>query len=120
MEASFGIRRLIQIVRATALLPHASPPAILVVAPPIVVALEDVAFEDAEIELQHWHDMQRRESRALARHYRLIAGQHGAEFFDAASVAMADRIDGVHLDAANSRAIGDALVPVVARLLEAR
>ena len=40
-----------------------------------------------------------------------------AGFFDAATVAKADPLDGVHLDAANTRAIGEGLVPVVKSML---
>ena len=39
-------------------------------------------------------------------------------FFDAGSVAKADPTDGGHLDAANTRAIGQALVPVVKKILD--
>lgn len=54
----------------------------------------------------------------LAPAFRQVAADSGAAFFDAASVAVGDaESDGVHLDAANSRAIGEALAPVVARLL---
>ncbi len=38
-------------------------------------------------------------------------------FFDAGSVAVADKTDGGHLDAANTKAIGVALVPVVKKIL---
>ena len=41
----------------------------------------------------------------------------GCAFFDASRVAVASPIDGVHLDAANTRAIRVALVAVVAGLL---
>jgi len=40
----------------------------------------------------------------------------GVHFFDAGSVAKADKTDGGHLDAANTKAIGTALVPVVKRI----
>jgi hypothetical protein len=38
-------------------------------------------------------------------------------FFDAGSVAVADKTDGGHLDETNTKAIGDALVPVVKKIL---
>ena len=38
-------------------------------------------------------------------------------FFDASTVAQPDPRDGIHLDAANTRAIGEGLVPVVKSML---
>ena len=57
------------------------------------------------------------ESRQFAKWYRRRAEELGTAFFDASTVARPDPNDGVHLDAANTRAIGDALVPIVAGLL---
>jgi lysophospholipase L1-like esterase len=58
-----------------------------------------------------------RESQSFAHHYRRRAEESGVPFFDAATVAGPDPADGVHLDAANTRAIGEGLVPVVKNLL---
>ena len=41
----------------------------------------------------------------------------GCGFFDAGTVARTTPLDGVHLDAANTRAIGTALAPLVAKML---
>jgi len=57
------------------------------------------------------------ESRLLAAHYARVADELGCRFFDAATVAQADPADGVHLDPANTRAIGDALAPIVKDML---
>ncbi len=56
------------------------------------------------------------ESQKLAPRYRDAAEHCGCAFFDAATVAVASPVDGVHLDAANTRAIGTALAPVVRQL----
>jgi hypothetical protein len=56
-------------------------------------------------------------SRQFARHYSRVARDTGVEFFDAATVATATPIDGIHLDAGNTRAIGSALVPLVKSML---
>ena len=58
------------------------------------------------------------ESKKLADHYRRVAGECGVHFFDAGSVAKADPTDGGHLDTANTRAIGQALVPLVKKILD--
>ena len=49
-------------------------------------------------------------------HVILRGGRTGPNF-DAASVAVADKTDGGHLDAANTRKIGEGLVPVVKKIL---
>jgi lysophospholipase L1-like esterase len=54
---------------------------------------------------------------SFAREYEKRAEEHGVAFFDAGTVAKADPNDGVHLDAANTRAIGEGLVPLVKELL---
>lgn len=57
------------------------------------------------------------ESKKLAAGYRQLAEQLECGFFDASTVATASDVDGVHLNAANTRAIGSALVnPVRAAL----
>ena len=56
------------------------------------------------------------QSAMLASFYADLADEMGAGFFDAGSVAECSAIDGVHLDAKNTRAIGRGLSPV-ARLL---
>jgi len=57
------------------------------------------------------------ESKLFAKHYSRIAQEMSVHFFDAGSVAVADKTDGGHLDAANTKAIGVALVPVVTKVL---
>ena len=57
------------------------------------------------------------ESAKLAGYYHAVAEAMGCGFFDAGSVARTTPLDGVHLDAANTRAIGAALVPIVASYL---
>lgn len=57
-------------------------------------------------------------SQQLAPLYAALADELGCGFFDAGSVAVTTSIDGVHLDAENTRAIGTALAPVVRVMLE--
>ncbi len=57
------------------------------------------------------------ESKLFAKHYARVAEEQGVHFFDAGSVAQASDVDGGHLDAANTRAIGAALVPVVKAIM---
>lgn len=57
------------------------------------------------------------QSLLLSGAYRALAEAQGCGFFDAATVARASDVDGVHLDAANTRAIGAALVGPVRKML---
>ena len=59
-----------------------------------------------------------RSRRSWPRLYAALADEVGCGFFDAGSVAETTPLDGVHLDAENTRAIGEALAPVVRVMLE--
>ena len=107
--AAMGVKRLVEIVRTH---PYGSHPVpkVVIVAPPLTVATEH----------QDLHPMfapRADEAKLFDYHYSRIARELGAGYFNAASVAVATPIDGVHLDAANTRAIGEGLVPVVKSML---
>ncbi len=57
------------------------------------------------------------ESKRLAPLYEAAAREAGCGYFDAGSVAETTPLDGVHLDAENTRAIGKALAPVAKKML---
>ena len=109
LEASYGIRRLVQVIRGHAAESAMPVPAIVIVSPPhlsktsVHPEMMDHFGQDDAIE----------QSRLFATYYRRRAEELGTAFFDAATVAQPDPNDGVHLDAANTRAIGAGLVPVV-------
>jgi lysophospholipase L1-like esterase len=109
-DASMGMVRLVEIVQRFPWIKTASPPQILIMAPPALCKTSDEWFNDL------WgHAIE--ESRLFARHYARVADEMGVDFFDAGSVAKTDPTDGGHLDAANTSAIGKALVPVVRGIL---
>ncbi len=109
-DASMGMERLIQIVRNANYIKGYKIPEILIMSPPFLVPTEDEWFNEL------WgHAIT--ESKLFAKHYARVAVEQGVHFFDAATVAVADKTDGGHLDAANTRAIGVALVPVVKKIL---
>lgn len=112
-EASNGVRRLVQIVRAQAAAERQNTPRIIVVSPP---ALCD--SEHPEMMSHFGGQPAIDESKKFPRWYAQRADEEHVAFFDAATVASADPIDGVHLDPANTRAIGEGLAPLVAELLE--
>lgn len=109
-DASMGMARLVQIVQTFPFLEWAPRPQVLIVGPPALVPTTDEWFNDL------WgHAIA--ESKLFARHYARVAEEMGVHFFDAGTVATADKTDGGHLDAENTRAIGTALVPVVRQIL---
>jgi len=110
-DASMGMGRLVQIVQTFPYQAWAPKPQVLIVAPPALVPTDDEWFNDL------WgHAIE--ESKLFAKHYARVAEEMGVHFFDAGSVAKADKTDGGHLDADNTKATGTALVPVVKRILD--
>jgi lysophospholipase L1-like esterase len=110
-DAAMGMERLVEIVKRHPYnVNYPSPPKILLMSPPALVATEDEWFNDL------WgHAIA--ESKHFARHYARVAKEQTVHFFDAGSVAVADNTDGGHLDAENTRKIGKALGPVVKKIL---
>ena len=111
VAAKQGMQRLIDIVRG-----HDYPfdwpsPQILIVAPPAVSRTENAEFK----EMFAGGD---EASKRLAPQYAVLADEVGCGFFDAGSVAETTPLDGVHLDAENTRKIGQALAPIVRVMLE--
>ncbi|ASY62746.1 Arylesterase [Sinorhizobium sojae CCBAU 05684] len=106
-----GIERLVKLVRH-----HDWPmvteeePGILIVSPPPICETADSDFAAmfaGGVE----------ESTMLASLYRDLADELDCGFFDAGSIARTTPLDGVHLDAENTRAIGRGLEPVVRMML---
>lgn len=106
--AQAGCKRLIQQINTYPWNNGSTVPKILLVAPPSCVGTANgPPAQNRSIA----------ESRLFAPLYRSLAEETGAGFFDAGSVASASAIDGVHLDAENTAAIGRALVQPVKDLL---
>ena len=106
-----GMERLIELVRHHAWsFGREEGPEILVVAPPPLCETANAAFAAmfaGGVE----------QSAMLASLYRDLADEKGCGFFDAGSVARTTPLDGVHLDAENTRALGRALEPVARMML---
>ncbi|GLQ09584.1 arylesterase [Devosia yakushimensis] len=111
--AARGARRLVELTRGHFAATGEAAPQILLVSPPHIVETTNENMLSNFGGLDHLL----RESHDFARHYRRHADETGVAFFDAATAAKADPRDGVHLDAANTRAIGAGLVPVVKSIL---
>lgn len=104
-----GMRRLVQQVRLYPWKAGITAPQVLIVAPPACRLTTDgrPPAQNRSIE----------EARKLAPLYEALSRELNIEFFDAGSVAQASSADGVHMDAANTRALGEALAPVVRAML---
>lgn len=111
LGAMQGMRRLVQIVQnhTQGLTTGLRAKALIVAPPPLCLS------DDAEFNAMFAGGIE--ESEKLAGLYEKLAIEMGVGFFDAGTVAKAHRADGVHLDGPNTKAIGDALIPVVKSML---
>src|SRR5690606_4927635 len=113
LEASFGMRRLVQVTRGHYGGMGEAAPKLILVAPPLVCDTDNADMLGRVAGFQHAIA----ESRQFATHYARRAEEWKTGFFDAATVAVASPLDGVHLDAANTCAIGTGLAPLVKQTL---
>ena len=110
-DSALGMNRLAEIIATFPFKPIGPRPQLLIMSPPPLCKTDNEWFNDL------WgHAIA--ESKLFAKHYARVAEENGAHFFDAGSVAKADPTDGGHLDAANTRKLGEALAPVVKKILE--
>jgi lysophospholipase L1-like esterase len=105
-RAARGMRRLVEIVRHHPY-PAGGVPKVLLVAPPPLVRDPEGLVSRAAVT----------RSAALADAYARLAAEEMAGFFDAGTAIRSSALDGVHLDADQSRALGPALAPRVRTLL---
>jgi lysophospholipase L1-like esterase len=97
-----GAERLVRIARAEALGPGGAAPAILLVAPPPIGELTELAemFEGA-----------REKSLVLARRYRDVAERQRVGFVDAGQFIACSNLDGIHFEAEAHAILGRARSP---------
>lgn len=88
--------------------PEGDAPRVLLVAPPPVGRLTEMAemFEGAE-----------EKSARFAGHYRRFAEQYGCGFLDAGEAIASSDVDGIHLEATEHRRLGEAMAERVRGLL---
>ncbi len=75
---------------------------VMLVSPPHVVSTGDVEIAQQFLDCAE-------KSRSLSVHYQRVADLNNCHFFDAATVARASSIDGIHLDAGNHRRLAEGL-----------
>lgn len=108
--AKQGMQRLVDIIRRFDYPLNEEPPEILIVSPPVI-------RETADPDFAARFGPGIAQSKMLATLYSDLADEIGCGFFDAGSAAQASPIDGVHLDAENTRAIGHGIEPVARMML---
>jgi len=103
-----GAERLVRIARAEALGPGGAAPAILLVAPPPIGELTELAemFEGA-----------REKSLVLARRYRDVAERQRVGFVDAGQFIACSNLDGIHFEAEAHAILGRAMAEAVRMVL---
>ena len=110
IAARQGIQRLVGLIRHHEWSFDYDTPDVLIVSPPPLHDTGDPVFAAifaGGVE----------QSRMLASLYRDLADELGCGFYDAASVAETSPVDGVHLTAEHTRAIGRGLEPIVRMML---
>jgi len=109
-SAAEGNAALIREIRNSPLEPGMPMPEIVVVSPPQIRSPRGAMaskFRDAESRCA-----------GLAAQYRRIASSLGCHFFDAEAATRTSRVDGVHLDADQHLALGQALAPLMQAVLD--
>ncbi|MER3437463.1 MAG: hydrolase [Chloroflexota bacterium] len=106
-----GAVLLATIAAGAAVGPERRPPKVLLIVPPPLATLTDLAemFEGGA-----------EKSRRLAPHYRTYAGWHGIPVLDAGQIIVSSDLDGIHFEASEHRKLGQAVASEVRRLLGAQ
>lgn len=104
-ESAGVLARVVQASRAG---PDDRPPAALLIAPPPLAKLTDLAerFDGAAPK-----------SLRLGQHYRRVAGERGCAFLDAGAVICSSDLDGIHLEASEQFKLGQAAAVKVKEIL---
>lgn len=109
-EAAWGIERLVQIARSFPYGFEYDAPEILIVSPPVLVATGNEDFDAM-------FGFARAESEQFASLYDALAKRLGCTHVAASQVCVATPIDGIHLDAINTRQLGAAIATTLETLL---
>lgn len=109
-ESRLGMERLVEIVLTFPYQRIYERPKVLIVSPPCFVSTEDV---DGTLLLGHAIE----ESQRLAAAFRLVAKEYDCGIFDAGEICEVTPLDGFHLDAGNTRRLGEALAEPVRTIL---
>ena len=104
-DAAQGVARLVEAIRAAPIEPGMPAPAVLIVVPPAIrmpAGAMAAKFAGAPAK-----------AKGLVQAYQAVANALGCAVFDANTVTSASRVDGIHLDADQHLALGNAMAQVV-------
>jgi lysophospholipase L1-like esterase len=109
-DAADGAGVLVNIVQQSGAGPDGGPPAVLLVAPPPVGFLTELAlmFTGAE-----------EKSKGFSRQYHRVAEKYGCILLDAGEMIRPSDRDGIHLEAEEHRKLGEAVAVLVKKILSA-
>jgi lysophospholipase L1-like esterase len=110
-DAKRGVQRMVEITQRFPYGVGMMTPKILVVAPPAVIHTDNADFDK-----MFSHGI--KESQKFGEEYRLLIASHGVDVFEAGKIVETDPLDGIHLDAVNTKKLGEALAPLVRQMLE--
>ncbi len=107
-DVADGAGVLVAIAQRSGVGPDGGQPAVLLVTPPPVGKLTELAemFAGAE-----------EKSRGLGPQYRRVADKHGCELLDAGELVRTSDLDGIHLEAGEHRKLGEAVAARVREML---
>jgi len=109
-DAADGAGVLVKIVQQSGSGPEGDSPAVLLVAPPPVGLLTELALMFAGAE---------EKSKKFSRQYHRVAQKYGCELLDAGEVVRPSDRDGIHLEAEEHRKLGNAVGAIVKKVLNA-
>jgi lysophospholipase L1-like esterase len=110
-DAKRGVQRLVETVQRFPYGVNMRNPKVLVIAPPAVIHTDNADFDK-----MFSHGI--KESQKFGEEYKLLEVSHGVTVFEAGKIVEADQRDGIHLDVANTKKLGEALAPLVRQMLE--
>lgn len=109
-DAAQGVARLVEAINTAPIEPGMPAPAVLIVVPPAIrMPAGPMAAKFAGAPAK---------AEGLARAYQAVGDALGCAVFDANTVTSASRIDGIHLDADQHLALGEAMAKVVRTWLQ--
>jgi lysophospholipase L1-like esterase len=109
-DAADGAGVLVKIVQQSGSGPEGESPAVLLVAPPPVGLLTELALMFAGA---------KEKSKEFSRQYHRVAQKYGCELLDAGEVVRPSDRDGIHLEAEGHRKLGEAVGAIVKKVLNA-
>jgi lysophospholipase L1-like esterase len=109
-DVASGAGVLVDIVQRSEAGPRGKPPQVLLIAPPPLGKLTELAemFEGGTAK-----------SQKFSQHYRRVAEEFGCALLDASEVIVASGVDGVHLELSEHRKLGRAVATRVREILSA-